>query len=134
MLAIDQSESDPYAGTILVSGGGDGNIKLWRLTEHRPGGIMLIHKFKALGFNVLSLAYSGLFLYAGLSEGNVQVYSLTSRQLVRKLTLPHGDINTLSILAGVTLCGTASGWIRVRTQILYRLMLNRATEVRPKIC
>ena len=117
MQTIEPSRSGPSADTLLVSGGGDGSIKFWRLAEQSSTGIVLIHKFKALGFNVLSLAYSGLFLYAGLSEGTVQVYSLASRQLVRTLKIPHGDVNTLSILAGVALCGTATGWIRVRAQI-----------------
>ena len=113
MVVIPTLHNDIGERDSLVTGAGDGTIKLWDLMSLGSSGLIQSHKFKIPDRNVLSLACSGIFLYAGLSDGNVYVYSLTSKQLVQKLIVPYGDVNTVRILGGVVFCGTSRGNVEV---------------------
>ena len=99
---------------VLVSGGGDGTIKLWSINNLSSSGPIQMAKLKTPGSKVLSLAYRGSYLYAGLSEGLAHIYSLASRQLVQKLQLDHGDISQILVSTDSIFCGTSEGWIKVK--------------------
>lgn len=98
---------------VLVSGAGDGTIKLWSLDSLSSEGLVLINKFKNAGSNVLSLSYRGSFLYAGLSDGVANVYNLASNQLVQRLQIGHGDISQILVSTDSILCGTSQGLVKV---------------------
>lgn len=98
---------------VLITGGGDGAIKVWGLAHLWSEGLVQIHKFKTPAHSVLSLAHSGPFLYAGLSDGGIYIYNLSSQQLVQRLAVPYGDLNSIRVLGGVALCGTSRGWVKV---------------------
>ena len=99
---------------VLISGAGDGTIKLWSLDSMATQGLEQIGKFKNPDSNVLSLSYRGSFLYAGLSDGAANVYNLASNQLVQRLQVGYGDINQILVSADSVLCGTSQGLVQVR--------------------
>jgi di- and tripeptidase len=103
---------------ILITGGGDGVIKLWSLRDLALSGVVQITKLKIPGLNVFSLAYKGAFLYAGLSEGVAHVYNLASRQLVHKLDIGHGDVSEILVNENCIFCGTSDGFVKVTVSSL----------------
>lgn len=103
---------------ILITGGGDGKIKLWSIDNLEVEGLMLLDKFKNEGLSVLSLAYSGTFLYVGFSDGKAHVYSLDSRQLVQKLDVRCGDVGTIEVIGGKAFCGMSGGYVKVSHLLL----------------
>ncbi|KIX05855.1 uncharacterized protein Z518_03828 [Rhinocladiella mackenziei CBS 650.93] len=76
---------------ILITGGGDGTIKLWSIDTQSATRILPRSKFKNPTSNILSLSYKGSFLYAGLSDGTANIYNLASNQLVQKLNVGDRD-------------------------------------------
>lgn len=100
---------------VLVTGAGDGTIKLWSIDALSSSGIVQIAKFKNPGSNVLSLSFRGSFLYAGLSGGTANVYNLASHQLVQRLNVGYGDVSQILVSTDSILCGTSQGWVKVRT-------------------
>ena len=96
----------------LITGGGDGTIKFWKVSG--SSGPVQAHKFKTPDASVLSLSYRGLFLYAGLSDGVAHIYNLASNQLVQRLQVGHGDVSQITLSSGSILCGTSEGWVQVR--------------------
>ena len=106
---------------VLVSGGGDGRILLWRIDPTRGG---LITQICALedgreeGESILSLAREGSFLYSGRFDGEVNVWDLETRQLVRSLKANTGDVHTLTLGGNVLFAGGKSGVVHVGLTIL----------------
>jgi di- and tripeptidase len=100
---------------VLITGGGDGTIKLWKIDNLSSSGPTQITKFKTPELSVLSLSYRGLFLYAGLSDGTANIYNLASNQLVQRLQVGHGDVSQIILSTDSILCGTSEGWIKVGT-------------------
>ena len=98
---------------VLITGGGDGTIRIWSLHDPETTGLESIHKFKNASGSVLSLAHNGIFLYAGLADGRVQVYNLDSQQLVQKINVGVDDVTTLQVIDGVAFCGTSNGRLKV---------------------
>jgi di- and tripeptidase len=101
---------------LLISGGGDGTIKLWSIDNLEQEGLMLLEKFKNDGLAVLSMAYSDTFLYVGFTNGKAHVYSLDSRQLVQKLDVRCGDIGAIQVIGSKAFCGGSGGYIKVLQQ------------------
>jgi di- and tripeptidase len=98
---------------LLISGGGDGTIKLWSIDNLEKEGLMLLEKFKNDGLGVLSMVYRDTFLYVGFTDGKAHVYSLDSRQLVQKLDVRCGDIGAIQVIGGKVFCGGSGGYIKV---------------------
>lgn len=96
---------------ILISGGGDGAIKLW-IIGGEDGAISQLHKLddgRDEGESVLSLVLDGTFLYAGRINGEVNVWDLETRQLVRNLKTKTEDVLALSLGGGYLFCAGVSG-------------------------
>jgi di- and tripeptidase len=106
---IDHDRDDE----VLITGAGDGTIKLWSLDSLSAGAIIQRTKFKNDGSNVLSLSYRGSFLYAGLSDGVANVYNLASNQLVQRLQVGYGDVTQILVNPDNILCGTSEGFVKV---------------------
>lgn len=101
---------------VLVSGGGDGRILLWRIDPARGGAISTICELedgREEGESILSLARDGTFLYSGRFNGEVNVWDLETKQLVRSLKASTGDVHTLTLGAGVLYAGGKSGYVQV---------------------
>lgn len=101
---------------VLVSGGGDGHIKFWRIDSKRNGAISEIYALDdgtEEGGSILSLARDGTFLYSGRLGGEINVWDLETRQLVRSLKSQTGDVLTLSLGGGLLFAGGVEGVVQV---------------------
>ncbi|KAF2250169.1 glutathione degradosome [Trematosphaeria pertusa] len=110
---------DAPSEEILVSGGGDGRIVLWRIDAEQGGAISSICTLedgREEGESILSLAQDGSFLYSGRFDGEVNVWDLETRQLVRSLKAETGDVLTLSLGGGYLFAGGITGLIQKYNQ------------------
>ncbi|KAL2759293.1 hypothetical protein ACRALDRAFT_2030626 [Sodiomyces alcalophilus JCM 7366] len=108
---------------VLISGGGDGTIKLWRLgnkgsnqeadkDDREPG----LDELMVLGTDdaesVMSLAVDGSFLYAGKLRGIIELWDLDTRSKLRVIKGHKGDVMSLQMgwgyLFSAACTGTAS--------------------------
>ena len=96
----------------LISGGGDGTIKLWSLHPDH-GAISEAHVLENGDNSVLSLALDGTILYSGLLGGEINVWDLDTKQLVRSVRAHAEDVLTLSVGGGHIFSGGASGLAKV---------------------
>ena len=116
---------------ILVSGGGDGRILLWRIDPAQRGAITSLYTLedgREEGESILSLAREGSFLYSGRFDGEVNVWDLETRQLVRSLKATTGDVHTLTLGAGVLYAGGKTGVMQV--SLLYCFVRTMTNEDR----
>jgi di- and tripeptidase len=114
MLLVKGLKDDP-SEEVLISGGGDGAIKVWSL-DKKGGGIREMHKLddgRDEGESVLSLALDGLFLYSGRLNGEVNVWDLETKQLVRSLKAQTDDVLALSVGGGYLFCAGVTGIVEV---------------------
>jgi F-box and WD-40 domain protein CDC4 len=70
-------------GDILVTGGSDGSVRVWSLTEYQP-----IHRLAAHDNSVTSLQFDDTRIVSGGSDGRVKVWDLKKGTLVRELSKP----------------------------------------------
>jgi len=113
MLLAKGLFQDDHEEEVLITGGGDGTIKLWKVEDLSDANLIELFKFQNKGNNVLSLAYDGFFLYAGLADGYAHIYNLSSCQLIQKLSIGHGDVSQIQSSCGSIICGTSEGWLKV---------------------
>ena len=101
---------------ILISGGGDGVIRLWGLDAKRGGAIYELHRLedgREEGESILTLALDGTFLYSGRLDGEINVWDLETKQLVRSLKARTGDVLTLSVGGGYLFSAGVTGIVQV---------------------
>ncbi|KAF2744747.1 beta-Ala-His dipeptidase [Sporormia fimetaria CBS 119925] len=104
---------------VLVSGGGDGTIKVWRTDAAKNGAISELYTLedgREEGESILSLAREGTFLYSGRLGGEVNVWDLETRQLVRSLRTDMGDVLALTYGGGLLFAGGVEGIIQKYNQ------------------
>ncbi|KAL3300729.1 WD repeat domain-containing protein [Colletotrichum asianum] len=104
---------------VLISGGGDGTIKLWKLgaegdkqaeeSDREPG----LQELMSLGSDdaesVMSLAIDGSFLYAGKLQGIIELWDLDTKSKLRVIKSHKGDIMTLQMNWGYLFSASRSG-------------------------
>lgn len=127
---------------VLISGGGDGTIKLWRLSDEGPeyddgeGVIGHIEEMMVLGEDdsesVMSLAIDGSFLYAGKLGGIIELWDLDTKQKLRVIKAHDGNVNTLKMSFGLLWSAGTGGSASVRygcstAAVWYGLTQNRNT-------
>lgn len=105
---------------VLISGGGDGTIKLWSLagsargTDSDADDEEGIEEIMTLGEDdadsVLSLAVDGSFLYAGKLDGVVELWDLDTLQKLRVIKAHKYDIMSLQMGWGYLWTAAANGW------------------------
>lgn len=114
-------ESSPKEETLLT-GSGDGVVKLWRLGQEADAVPVQMAKLQN-GDPVLSLAVDGSFLYCGVSGGALNIWNLDSHQLVKRITKHTGDLWAVDIIKGVAVCGDSNGIVKVCCRSLYYICL-----------
>lgn len=68
---------------ILVTGGSDGSVRVWSLSDYQP-----IHRLAAHDNSVTSLQFDNTRIVSGGSDGRVKVWDLKKGTLVRELSTP----------------------------------------------
>lgn len=106
---------------VLISGGGDGTIKLWSLqNDTNDGGDNIggISELVTLGSDdadsVFSLAVDGSFLYAGKLDGVVELWDLDTTQKLRAIKAHSSDVMSLQMGWGFLWTASAAGGACVR--------------------
>lgn len=112
---------------VLISGGGDGTIKLWNIVDSKHGisGDDLesgIQEIMTLGTDdaesVLSLTIDGSFLYAGKLDGVVELWDLDTAQKLRVIKAHDSDVISLQMAWGYLWAASTNGWASVRVSLL----------------
>lgn len=104
---------------VLLTGAGDGVVKLWRLGKD-PGAVPSQIAKLQNGDAVLSVAVEGSLLYCGLAGGALNIWNLDSHQLVKRITRHTGDLWAVHVIQGVAICGDSSGTVKVCTDLDFR--------------
>jgi di- and tripeptidase len=98
-------------GEILLSGGGDGDVKLWSI-DSSSGGISELQTLSGGDSGVLSMVVKDTLLYCGLTDGEVCIWDLDTLQLVRTVKAHCDDVLTLAVKGDCIFSGSASGYVR----------------------
>lgn len=109
---------------VLLTGAGDGVVKLWRLGRDSDTVPNQIGKLQNAD-PVLSIAVDGSFLYCGLAGGALNIWNLDSHQLVKRITRHSSDLWAVDIIRGIAVCGESNGIVKVR----YLCSIRARTDV-----
>jgi di- and tripeptidase len=108
---------------FLISGGGDGTIKIWKLFHDQS---QAIKEFACLGEDdaesVLSLAIDGSFLYSSKLEGVIELWDLDTKQKLRVIKAHRGDVTTLQMGWGFLWSAGSTGFARVSLSASFLLI------------
>jgi len=110
-------EGVPESGgqEVLVTGGGDGVVKLWKLVAKNGGAIQELFTLddgREEGHSILSIAIDGTLLYSGRSGGEVDVWDLETRQLLRNIKAHRDDVLTICVGSGFMFSAAVTGYVR----------------------
>ena len=100
-------------GETLISGGGDGSIKMWSLDASVEGAIRHRATLENGDESVLALTLDGTLLYSGRLEGDVNVWDLDTRQLIRSVKAHTDDALTISVGHDLIFTGSSNGTVKV---------------------
>lgn len=113
---------------VLISGGGDGSIKLWQIKQDdkydgleewdawEKREIMCLRgDDDDFGESVFSLAIDGSFLYSGKKKGVIELWDLDTKQKLRVIKGHRGDVMALQLSWGYLLSGATTGSAAVST-------------------
>lgn len=98
---------------VLLTGSGDGSVKLWHLGQGSDGAPVQFAKLQNGSDAVLSIAVEGSFLYCGLAGGILNIWNLDSHQLVKRIAKQSGDLWAVDIIKGITISGDSNGIVKV---------------------
>ncbi|KAL8649025.1 MAG: hypothetical protein Q9226_005750 [Calogaya cf. arnoldii] len=111
MLLAGGSEGDTVEDETLISGGGDGTIKIWSL-EEATGAISELKTLESGDDSVLVLVLDDTLLYSGRLNGDINVWDLETYQLVRRIEAHKADVLTLCVGYGSLFSGSANGMVK----------------------
>ena len=114
MLLMRGLNSSHRHDEVLISGGGDGSIKLWSLNPDAEGAISELKVMENGDASVLTLALSDALLYSGKLEGHFDVWDLETYQLVRRVRAYPEDILTIAVGHELIFTGNCEGIMKVR--------------------
>jgi di- and tripeptidase len=98
---------------VLLTGSGDGTVKIWRLSPQANGAPLQLAKLNNGSDAVLSIDIEGPLLYCGLENGSLNIWNLESSQLVKQMASHSGELWTIDIFKGFTLTGDSTGVVKV---------------------
>lgn len=113
MLLVTSLSSDDSDDEILISGGGDGVIKIWTLDPESGGSIGHPISLENGDESVLTMVLDGALLYSGRLDGEMNVWDIETRQLVRRVKAHSADTLTLAFGHGLVFAGGANGIAKV---------------------
>lgn len=114
MLLAHELNTPKHFGEVLISGGGDGSIKLWAQNPRKEGAVHELHVLENGDASVLTLALYDSLLYSGKLEGTVDIWDLETCQIVRRLRAYTEDVLTLAIGFDLIFAGGSQGNAKVR--------------------
>ncbi|KAJ6785070.1 hypothetical protein PWT90_05253 [Aphanocladium album] len=130
---------------VLISGAGDGTIKLWALgrrgtreglDEDEPDRGTTIEEIMTLGTDdaesVLSLAIDGSFLYSGKLDGIVELWDLDTAQKLRVIKAGESDIMSLQMACGFLWAGSTDGHASKFSTVHYGKYQNSTDKIAQK--
>lgn len=115
MQLVRDGVPESAGSEVLITGGGDGVVKLWKLDARNGGAIEELYTLddgREEGHSILSIAIDGTFLYSGRSGGEVDVWDLETRQLVRNLKAHRDDVLTICVGGGFMFSAAVTGYVR----------------------
>lgn len=113
MLLARGISRDDADSEVLISGGGDGTIKLWSLHKSAPRAMQEIYTLENGDNSVLAMTIDGTFLYSGRLEGDINVWDLDTRQLIRSVKAHSADVLTLAATNNLIISGGSNGYAQV---------------------
>ena len=113
MLLVTSLGSDESDDELLISGGGDGVIKIWTLDRESGGSISDPISLENGDESVLTMVLDGALLYSGRLDGEMNVWDIETRQLVRRVKAHSADTLTLAFGHGLVFAGGANGIAKV---------------------
>lgn len=105
--------SDNAGNECLISGGGDGVVKVWPLDADDGAVIAKPICLENGDESILTIALDGTLLYSGRLEGDINVWDLDTRQMIRRIKACADDILTLAVGHDLVFCGDARGTAKV---------------------
>lgn len=94
LLVIKRTATSGQDEEYLVSGGGDGTVKIWNFKD--DGSLEALYTLEP-DSPVYSMCCQDSFLYCGLGAGQVAMYDLDTRQLIRLDKVGEDDVMTMSL-------------------------------------
>ena len=113
MLLSKGLDTDDANVEMLISGGGDGIVKLWSLDCDESGALTEDTTLENGDGSILSMALDGTVLYTGRLEGDVNVWDLDTRQLIRIVKAHNADVLALAVGYGLFFSGGSNGNAKV---------------------
>lgn len=113
MLLSKGLDADDADSETLISGGGDGIVKLWSLNSDESAALTEEISLENGDGSVLSMALDGTVLYTGHLEGDVNVWDLDTRQLIRTVKAHSADVLALAVGDGLLFSGGSNGIAKV---------------------
>lgn len=113
MLIVPGSQIGRADEEVLLSGGGDGAVKLWRINPE-TGSIRdkAPETLEGGDSGVLSMVAKDTVLYCGLTGGDICIWDLDAMQLVRTIKAHCDDVLTMSVKGDSIFSGSACGFAR----------------------
>lgn len=115
MLLAKDGVPDAPGQEIMVTGGGDGVVKFWKLDPANHGAVSELYSLddgREEGHAILSIALDGTFLFSARSGGEIDVWDLETRQLVRNLKAHRDDVLTICVGGGFLFSASVTGYFR----------------------
>ena len=106
---LDSSRSEEET---LISGGGDGTIKLWSLGRDSEDGIRQSSTLENGDDSILAMVLDGALLYSGRLDGDINVWDLDTHQMIRRIKAHTADVLTVAVCRGILFSGSANGFAK----------------------
>lgn len=115
MLLVKEGVQEAAGHEVLITGGGDGVVKLWRLDANNGGAIEPLYELddgREEGHSILTMAIDGTFLYTGRTGGEIDVWDLETHQLVRNIKAHRDDVLSICVGGGFLFSAAVTGYVR----------------------
>nr|CAG8483394.1 13512_t:CDS:10 [Entrophospora candida] len=96
-------------GDILISGSGDGDIKIWSI---KKSSMNLLRVLGSTDASILTLALQDELLICGTQGGDIKIYDLETYQHIRSLMAHNDDVLALAVDDNNLYSGSADGTIK----------------------